>query len=763
MNNFSIIPLKSILLLNLLLFSFFSFGQNFEEVNYPIFAFNEELTNGFLGGLTNPQFSNVDLDSDGVLDLFVFDRNGNRVYTFLQNGEEGESNFIHAPQYEFYFPKLNYWALMVDYNGDGIEDIFTAPLERDESSITVYKGKITAGEWTFNRVTFDDPLDVLHYDAVSPTTGENIREKIFVTYNSDIPAIYDIDNDGDIDILSFEPSGNYLSYYKNNAIENNLSLDNLIFSLEDDCWGKFQESGTNDSIIVSINTNECANQLIGLEEPLAGVRHSGSSICVFDGDGDGDTDALISDIGSRSVVYLENGGDANNAYVTNANYNFPESQKIDQFIYPSTFFVDINNDGKRDLVSSINAKEIGINENHIWYYENTNTDEAPSFTLKNKSLLMEKTINIGRYTAPTFVDYNSDGLMDILVGNSGTILDENSEEIGMYLFENIGTLTQPIFELIDTDYLGLSSILNTSKRLAPTFGDLDNDGDLDILIGDQNGRLCYMENHGDQGQTMVFNEFEYPYFNIKVGINATPQIIDINNDGLMDIVVGENNNNQSSGPEAVFGSLNYFQNIGTSSNPQFDNDQAAEPNSEILGQVYFPGDNSNSPHFYQNDDETLLFTGSFTGNLRVFDNILNTQDSFHLIADSLGYINIGNNTTVAVYDIDNDTYLELLIGNARGGLDFYNTPYSIDGIDTNTSEVNISDIAVYPNPAIHQFHIRTDETLSDITLYDITGRIVKQWNEFRNTFSVDAKTKGTYYLTVTTKDGLRSTSLLIFQ
>ncbi len=746
-----------------LVYSSSIFCQNFEEVNYPIIAFGEELQNGFLGGLINPQFSNVDFDRDGILDLFVFDRNGNRVYTFLQEGEEGGSSFRHAPQYESDFPKLNFWTLMIDYDGDGVEDIFTAPPERDESSIAVYKGNIANGEWSFERLTFDDPLDVLHYNAVSPTTGEIVRERIFVAYNSDIPAIYDVDYDGDLDILSFESNGNYLIYYKNLAVENNLGLGHLSFELGDDCWGKFQENGSNDSIIVSINTNECANQIIGHEDLIATVRHSGSSICAFDSDGDGDTDAIVGDIGSNNVVYLENGGNKDYAYVTQVNYNYPEPEKVDQFLYPSTFFVDINNDGNRDLVTSVNTKEIGINKNHIWYYENTSTDQSPTFVLNSKNLLVEQTINIGRYTDPTFVDYNSDGLMDILVGSSGNVLSEEFEEIGLYLFENTGTPTDPIFELIDTDYLGLSTLLNFNKRLSPTFGDLDSDGDLDLLIGDQYGRLGYMENIGGQGQQMEFDELVYPYFDIKVGINATPQIIDINKDGLMDMVVGEKNNNQSEDPQAVFGSLNYFQNIGTPSLAEFNNDQKAEPNTEILGHTYFPGDNSNAPYFYENNGEILLFTGSFSGNIRVFDNILNTQDSFRLESDSLGHINIGNNITISLCDIDNDNYLELLIGNARGGLDFYNTPYSIDGINTNTSETNLEEITVYPNPAHDHFSIRTNESLSNITLFDLTGKVVKQWTKHIDMLTLDPEMKGIYTLAITKRDGSKSMKLLFVQ
>ena len=731
--------------------------QNFEEVNFPIIVDGIELQHGFLGGITNPQFSNIDLDRDGVLDLFVFDRNGNRVYTFLQKGENGISAFEHHPEYESLFPNLNFWVLLIDYNGDGIEDIFTAPQERDESGITVYKGSLTSNFWNFTRVTFADELDILHYEYQNLDTGETDREKIFVAHNSDIPAISDIDYDGDIDILSFESTGSYLLYYKNYTVERNLGLNNFAFELADDCWGKFQESGNGDSIIISSNNNHCANGFVGHEEPIATVRHSGSSISLFDSDGDGDKDAIIGDIGSRNIVYLENEGNKDDAYVTTANYNFPNPQKIDQFLYPSTFFVDINNDGNRDLISSVNSKEIGINKNHIWYYKNTNSDDSPIFELIQKDFLADQTINIGRYTAPTFVDYNSDGLMDILVGNSGYIIDEEIKELGMHLFKNIGTSSQPIFELIDKDYLELSSLIGSNERIAPTFGDLDNDGDLDLLIGDQHGRLCYFENHGGTGQPMDFNEFIYPYFDIKVGINSIPQLIDINNDGLMDIVSGENNNNQTNG---IFGSLNYFQNIGTEDNPQFNSDQTMEPNSEILGQVYFEGDYSNSPFFYKKDDTSILFTGSFSGNIRVFENTINAQEPFELKADSIGGINIGNNSIITLYDIDNDNYLELLIGNARGGLDFYNTPYSIEGIDTPVTEAAEELVAkIYPNPISNNFHIQSNQNIAKIILYDMTGKIVRIWQEPQKIYSIKNCPKGLHYLSVMTLDN--STKIIL--
>lgn len=57
------------------------------------------------GGLNNPQFSNIDLNNDGIKDLFIFDRTGNRVLTFLGHGTANTVDFTYAPQYESGFPK----------------------------------------------------------------------------------------------------------------------------------------------------------------------------------------------------------------------------------------------------------------------------------------------------------------------------------------------------------------------------------------------------------------------------------------------------------------------------------------------------------------------------------------------------------------------------------------------------------------------------------------------------------------------------------
>ena len=111
-----------------LLFGGISFGQfGFQRTNFiPVEEDGLEEVFAWVGGMDYCQFSNIDLDFDGVEDLFVFDRTCNKVMTFLQKGGPGETDYEYAPQYETEFPSdLHDWALLVDYNCDGKKDIYT--------------------------------------------------------------------------------------------------------------------------------------------------------------------------------------------------------------------------------------------------------------------------------------------------------------------------------------------------------------------------------------------------------------------------------------------------------------------------------------------------------------------------------------------------------------------------------------------------------------------------------------------------------------
>ncbi|MEJ7662656.1 MAG: VCBS repeat-containing protein [Hymenobacter sp.] len=79
-------------------------------------------------GFNTPQFSNIDLNNDGRPDLFAFDRQTARCYTFLDvaRGRGAGRRWQYAPEYEWAFPgDLTSWALLRDYDCDGRADLFT--------------------------------------------------------------------------------------------------------------------------------------------------------------------------------------------------------------------------------------------------------------------------------------------------------------------------------------------------------------------------------------------------------------------------------------------------------------------------------------------------------------------------------------------------------------------------------------------------------------------------------------------------------------
>jgi len=148
-----------------------------------------QYANPWAGGMNSCQFGEIDLNLDGIKDLFVFDRNGDRILTFINGGTAGTIDYTYAPEYRDKFPELSQWVKLVDYNMDGKEDIFA--YSPGFAGIQVYKNVSTT--------TLEFELEVYPY-ITSYQGGGDVN--ILTTY-ADYPGITDIDNDGDIDIIPF--------------------------------------------------------------------------------------------------------------------------------------------------------------------------------------------------------------------------------------------------------------------------------------------------------------------------------------------------------------------------------------------------------------------------------------------------------------------------------------------------------------------------------------------------------------------------------
>jgi hypothetical protein len=224
--------------------------------------------------------------------------------------------------------------------------------------------------------------------------------------------------------------------------------------------------------------------------------------------------------------YYQNTGTATNpVYAPPVDNPFGINAANDERITP--FFVDIDNDGDMDLF-------YGDYGGNFYYQQNIGTPLAPSFAAKQLNPFGLTTI--GSYyngrSAPAFVDIDNDGDMDLISGNS---------DGSFYYFQNTGIATAPAFASFQTDPFGLTYLYNNS---APAFTDIDGDGDFDLMSGDGSGDFFYYQNTGT-ATLPAFAANQTNAFNLsRAGISpfstqSKPTFADIDNDGDKDLIAGD--------------------------------------------------------------------------------------------------------------------------------------------------------------------------------------------------------------------------------
>lgn len=703
-------------------------AQDLPRLNFPFQINNRVLANPLVGGLTSPQYSEVDLNNDGIQDLYVFDRAGDVSICYINEGTPNQSDYRFAPEYNKQFPHLESWVLLRDFNQDGAMDIFT--FSGTPAGVIAYKGKYENNKIAFDRINFPNIYNILFFQQ---TSGNETN--ILINFD-DYPSIDDIDGDGDLDIVTFASNGGNVHLYANQSVERGHGLDSLLFILEDNCWGKFYESGFNKKIDLSTNINTC---ITGFNGPIAQTRHAGSTLLTLDLDNDNDKELILGDISFTNLTMLTNGGDNQTAFMVSQDTAFPSYDvPFDLPIFASSFYLDVDNDGRKDLLASQNSGGVtGEDYECSWFYKNVGSNEFPDFELQQKDLFVEDMIDLGTGAYPAFFDYNADGLMDLLVGNLTYYQLFGVKDARLALFENIGTGTNPSYRLVDDNYLDANGIINGITDLAPCFGDIDSDGDVDLLLGTQTGKMIFYENIAGPNMPVVFAQGIYHWMDIDVGNSTKPQIVDLNRDGKMDLLIGEKNISQRIvGNDTLVGHLNYIENIGTATSPAFNPEENEAPNIIAFGGVDtrfdHPQDGYSAPVLLDFEDEFILLVGSVEGTIKRYSNIENNLNGrFDLVENNFGNIDDGTRIGFSVADVDNDDVLEMIVGNFRGGLTAYQTNISTDGIFVSSTEElvpELKSISLYPNPTRSILNIdlgQLDIRNTQIKIYSSIGQLIK--------------------------------------
>jgi hypothetical protein len=721
-----------------------TFGQFQFQYNdsIPVKIGAKTLKHSWVGGLNNVQFSEIDFDFDGDLDLFIFDRSSDNIRLFEQISINGTKEYKFVPNGKLFFPNdLRHRVALVDFNGDGKNDIFTYGV----GGVKVYLN--TGNQSTGLKWELAKNLLYSNYNG--------FNSNLYVS-SSDIPAYVDVDGDGDIDVLTFNIGGERVEYHQNQSVELYGHRDSLIFVLKNECWGKFKESQSDNSVTLNATSFPCENG--NIDNPLIGIndghekqtsenetppKHAGTTLLAIDINNSGVKDLILGDVSHTNLNLLINGGTApnTNSPMISSDMNFPSNTTpVNLSIFPASFFIDVDFDGKKDLIVGANAKGASQNEKSIHFYKNTGSNEVPHFVFNTTSFLQDEMIEVGTGSIPVLFDQNNDGKEDLIISNFYRYVEPLSKESSFVSFRNTGSLDNPEFTLHDFNYLNLSQ-QGLGLRMVPTFGDIDGDGDKDLFIGLENGTLVFYENIASPGSPASFFSPMINYADENGAIISTnsycfPQLFDLNNDGLLDLILGKRT-----------GEIMYYQNVGTSQNPSF------SLVTNKLGNINVAEFFSNgyaAPHFFKHNDTLHLFVGAYNGKLHYYNQIegnISDGQEFNLVSDNFLNIGVEGYSSFFVNDVDNDGFLNLFVGGDLGGImHFEHNPNS--SVWVNETKM-IENIEVYPNPSSESFKLKVSENLiskANFNIVNLQGKSILQKQILDAETSFEVSENGIYFL-----------------
>lgn len=483
------------------------------------------------------------------------------------------------------------------------------------------------------------------------------------------PAFHDLDADGDLDLLVGD-SGGRIDHYEN--------IGNAVNAR----WRYVGELAMSDGSSMDVGSSAA---------PVLG-----------DLDDDGDPDLLVGNNYGRFDLYLNDGTLGAPAFVYLGALLNTAGATIDLGSYATPTLLDTDADGDLDLIA-------GASDGRLFWLENIGTAQAAAFAAA--VALTDgagSEIDVGSYSAPTVADLDGDGQAEILVGEDGD---------GVYLFsiDRVGVMPALSPPGLMADLVG-EALSAASNDDAPATADIDGDGDLDLFIGDSYGNVSFYRNQGDAAVPSwwrVTGYYDYPNLESR----TAPSLFDFDDDGDLDPLFGssagylhlfENIGDATTARWQYLGALRQVDgnriDVGSYSSPapfDLDGDGVLDL---LVGENYgrlvpCSGDGEDAatawtcsgylldapdgsaidvgyssapfPADIDLDGDPDLFVGESNGNVNLFRTDRSADGTAFVSLGSLtttdgAEINVGSNSVPALADLDGDGDLDLLVGTYDG-------------------------------------------------------------------------------------------------
>ncbi len=545
----------------------------------------------FLGGLNVPRPQLVDIDADGDMDLFVQEASDELM--FFERVAGGRLVW-RTDRYEDL--SIGEWYRFVDMDGDGDQDLLA---EQPFSYVRYYRNDGTPGRASFVQAA----------DTLRDADGAAIFSD-----RQNIPNATDIDCDGLQDLLVGRLVGTVTHYREVGRDAGQVPRFTLVTD-------RFE----NIEIVAQF-----------------GSLHGANTMALADVDGDGDQDFFWGDFFEAGLLQIENTGTCQAPNLRGQPVRFPPASPLRTSGYNAPAFGDTDADGDLDLLVGVLGGAFNPNTTTVDNLYELRQDGAGGFAVTTSRLLTQ--VDVGSESVPALVDLDDDGDLDLLLSNK--IDPDNPNSGSLFRFVNEGSAQRPAFRLAGR------LELPEAYHHAPAFGDLDGDGDLDMILGSWGDEIPLYRNDGSPSESR-FVLADSAVVKLTRGRNATPALVDIDGDGDLDLFVGESS-----------GELNFYRNAGTPRTPDF------VLESDRFGGL--DGGRRSAPAFVDvdGDGDLDLLLGTESEGLLVFRNDGTPGDPRFVAAGALP-IRTTAFSVPALGDLDGDGDLDLLVGGIGGGLHFW--------------------------------------------------------------------------------------------